>query len=222
MPETFILTYFHTNNPKKVQYQLFFLFVCFFILQVLISHQFYTHQCIHVNPNRPIQHTIISTPLRFSPLGVHTFVLYISVSTSALQTCSSVPFFQVPPPVHLDSTLLPIVYFSYRRYNDPVTYLRCQLLLFSSPFALSPPATLASSLFLEHASLSVGPRFHQHKFSICIKDNQLAPPPFATCFPTSHFPYLWMSSSTIPFNCLHCQLHSSSQCCVNDNAHACH
>ena len=57
------------------------------------SHQFYTHQCIHINPNRPIQHTTIPTPLRFSPLGVHMFVLYICVSTSALQTGSSVPFF---------------------------------------------------------------------------------------------------------------------------------
>ena len=32
-----------------------------------------------------------ATPL--SPLGVHTFVLYICVSISALQTSSSVPFF---------------------------------------------------------------------------------------------------------------------------------
>ena len=31
-----------------------------------------------------------------SPLGVHTFVLYICVSISALQTGSSVPFFQIP------------------------------------------------------------------------------------------------------------------------------
>ena len=52
----------------------------------LISHQFYTHQCIHVNPNHPIQHTTIPTPPRFSPVGVHTFVLYICVSTSALQS----------------------------------------------------------------------------------------------------------------------------------------
>ena len=52
----------------------------------LISHQFYTHQCIHVNPNHPVQHTTIPTPPWFSPLGVHTFVLYICVSTSALQT----------------------------------------------------------------------------------------------------------------------------------------
>ena len=59
----------------------------------LISHQFYTHHCIHVNPNCPIQHTTIPTPLQFSPLGVHTFVLYVCVSTSALQPGSSVPFF---------------------------------------------------------------------------------------------------------------------------------
>ena len=53
----------------------FFFFFFFF----LISHQFYTHHCIHVNPNRPIQHTTIPTPPQFSPLGVHTFVLYICV-----------------------------------------------------------------------------------------------------------------------------------------------
>ena len=68
-----------------------FSFFSFFFF--LISHQFYTHQCIHVNSNRPIQHTTIPTPPRFSPLRVHTFVLYICVSTSALQTGSPVPFF---------------------------------------------------------------------------------------------------------------------------------
>ena len=68
-----------------------FYFIYFFIQQVLISHQYYTHQCIHVNPNRPIQHTTIPTPPWLSPLGVHTFVLYICVSISALQTGSSVP-----------------------------------------------------------------------------------------------------------------------------------
>ena len=67
--------------------------LCFLFFIFLVSHKFYTHQCIHVNPNRPIQHTTIPTPPRFSPLGVHTFVLYICVSTSALQTSSSVPFF---------------------------------------------------------------------------------------------------------------------------------
>ena len=72
-----------------------FYFIYFFIQQVLISHQFYTHQCIHVNPNRPIHHTTPPPPPRLSPLGVHMFVLYTCVSTSALQTGSSVPFFQV-------------------------------------------------------------------------------------------------------------------------------
>ena len=67
-------------------------FIYFFIQQVLISHQFYTHQCIHVNPNCTIHHTTTPTPPRLSPLGVHTFVLYTSVSVSALQTGSSVPF----------------------------------------------------------------------------------------------------------------------------------
>ena len=64
-----------------------------FFFFFLISHQFYTHHCIHVNPNRPIQHITIPTPPQFSPHGVHTFVLYICVSTSALQPSSSVPFF---------------------------------------------------------------------------------------------------------------------------------
>ena len=72
-----------------------FLCLFVFILQVLISHQFYTYQCIHVNPSRPIQHTTIPTPPRFSPLGVHTLVLYICVSTSALETGSSVPLYYI-------------------------------------------------------------------------------------------------------------------------------
>ena len=73
-----------------------FYFIYFFIQQVLICHQLFTDQCIHVNPNCPIQHTTIPNPPPLSPLGVHTFVLYVCVSTSALQTSSSVPFFQVP------------------------------------------------------------------------------------------------------------------------------
>ena len=73
-----------------------FYFIWFFLEQVLISHPFYTHQCIHVNPNLPIHHTTTPTPPRLSPLGVRMFVLYVCVSISALQTGSSVPFFQVP------------------------------------------------------------------------------------------------------------------------------
>ena len=70
-----------------------FNYIYFFIQQVLISHPFYIHQCIHVNPSLPIHHTTAPTPPLLSPLGVHTFVLYICVSISALQTGSSVPFF---------------------------------------------------------------------------------------------------------------------------------
>ena len=66
----------------------FFIYLFIYLNQ---SSILYT-SCIHVNPNRPIQHTTIPTPPQFSPLGVHTFVLYICVSTSALQPGSSVPF----------------------------------------------------------------------------------------------------------------------------------
>ena len=46
----------------------------------LISHPFYTHQCIHVNPNRPIHPTTITTPRHFPPLvSIHLF------STSVFQ-----------------------------------------------------------------------------------------------------------------------------------------
>ena len=45
----------------------------------LISHQFFTHHFIHVNPNRPIHPTTTTTTLPLSPLGVHTFILYICV-----------------------------------------------------------------------------------------------------------------------------------------------
>ena len=44
-----------------------FYFIYFFIQQVLISHPFYTHQCIHVNPNHTI-HPTTTTPRRFPPL----------------------------------------------------------------------------------------------------------------------------------------------------------
>ena len=39
----------------------------FFIQQVLSSYLSYTHQFIHVNPNRPIHHTTIPTTPWFSP-----------------------------------------------------------------------------------------------------------------------------------------------------------
>ena len=57
-----------------------------------LSCLFYTQyqQCICVNPNLPIP------PTQPFPLGIHTFVRYVSVSISALQIGSSVPFFQIP------------------------------------------------------------------------------------------------------------------------------
>ena len=85
---------------KKFFFEFYFTFLYSRSLLVinlffLIHHQFYTHQCIYVNPNLPI-HPTTTTPTLLSPLGVQTFVLYICVSISALQTGSSVPFFYIP------------------------------------------------------------------------------------------------------------------------------
>ena len=64
-----------------------FNFIYFFIQQVLISHPFYTHQCIRVNPNRPIHHTTSTTPRRFPPLvSIHLF----STSVSQFLYCKPV------------------------------------------------------------------------------------------------------------------------------------
>ena len=83
----------HKNGLGQDGFSFFFFFNYFFPFFFLNSYQFYTHHFIHVNPSRPVQHTTIPTPPQFSPLGVHTFVLCICVSTSALQPGSSVPFF---------------------------------------------------------------------------------------------------------------------------------
>ena len=65
-----------------------FNFIYFFIQQVLISHQFYTHQCIHVSPNRPIHHTTIPiTPRLFPPL---VSICWFSTSVSQLLPCKPV------------------------------------------------------------------------------------------------------------------------------------
>ena len=74
-----------------------FFFLMFFIyLFFLISHPFYTHQCIHVSPNLPIHHTTTPTRPPLSPAGVHTFFLYFGVSISVLQISSCVPFSRLP------------------------------------------------------------------------------------------------------------------------------
>ena len=59
----------------------------FFIQQVLIRHPFYTHQCIHVNPNLPVHHTPTPTPRRFTPL---MSIRLFSTSVSQFLPCKSV------------------------------------------------------------------------------------------------------------------------------------
>ena len=61
--------------------------IYFFILQVLISHPFYTHQCIHVNPNLPIHHTTTHTCLCFPPL---VSIRLFSTSVSQFLPCKPV------------------------------------------------------------------------------------------------------------------------------------
>ena len=71
----------------------------FWILFIfLYSRIFLVIHFIHITVYRsnPISQFITPPPpppLLLSPLGVHTFVLYICVSISALRTSSSVPFF---------------------------------------------------------------------------------------------------------------------------------
>ena len=84
---------FFMISRKKRNAVFFKILFSFFIQQVLISYLFYTYECIYVNPNLPIHPTTTTRQPLLSPLGVHTFVLYICVSISALQTGSSVPFF---------------------------------------------------------------------------------------------------------------------------------
>ena len=61
-----------------VPFWVFFSFFlnCYLFIYFLISYPFYTHQCIHVIPNRPVHHTTTTTPPPLSPLGVHTFIFF--------------------------------------------------------------------------------------------------------------------------------------------------
>ena len=61
-------------------------FILFFIQQVLIIHPLYTHQCIHVNPNRPI-HPPHPTPRCFPPL---VSICLFSTSVSLFLPCKPV------------------------------------------------------------------------------------------------------------------------------------
>ena len=72
----------------------FFNFIVFLYSRFLLVIHF-----IHISVYMSIPISEFITPPNpppHSPLGVHTFVLYICVSISALQTGSSVPFFWVP------------------------------------------------------------------------------------------------------------------------------
>ena len=60
------------------------------IQQLPTSQLFYTWQCLHVNLTLPIHPT-----LPFPCPCIHLFVLYVYVSTSALQIRSSMSFFQI-------------------------------------------------------------------------------------------------------------------------------
>ena len=59
----------------------------FFNLFFLISHQFYTHHCIHVNPNRTLQHTPSTPHHSFPPL---VSIRLFSTSVSQLLPCNPV------------------------------------------------------------------------------------------------------------------------------------
>ena len=78
----------HRGECEAEGGRLFFCFCfcfCFFILQVLISHPFYTHQCIHVNPNLPIHHTS-TTPTFPALVSIRLF----STSVSQFLPCKLV------------------------------------------------------------------------------------------------------------------------------------
>ena len=65
----------------------------FFIQQVLISHSFYTHQCIHVNPKFPVHPTTNPTSHRFPTL---VSIRLISTSVSQFLSCKPVHMYHFP------------------------------------------------------------------------------------------------------------------------------
>ena len=73
---------FRSSHESKLHEDYRFFFLCRFIFYLfifLISHPFYTHQCMHVNPNVPIHHTTTPTHRRFPPLvSIHLFSTPVS------------------------------------------------------------------------------------------------------------------------------------------------
>ena len=84
--------FFYSFNFQFLFFLNFILFIFLYSRFLLVIHSIH----ISVDMSIPISQFITPPPpppRRFPPLGVHTFVLYICVSISALQTGSSVPFF---------------------------------------------------------------------------------------------------------------------------------
>ena len=69
------------NNISGIVKWLFFN-VSFFFFLFLINHPFYTHQCIHVNPNLPIHHTTTTTttPAAFPPWCPYVCSLHLCLN----------------------------------------------------------------------------------------------------------------------------------------------
>ena len=85
MPQEYFLFYF-----------IYFYFILFYFIYFLYSRSLLVINFIHISVYMSIpisQFITLPPPPPLSPLGVHTFVLYICVSISALRTGSSVPFF---------------------------------------------------------------------------------------------------------------------------------
>ena len=78
-------------------------------VQQFSSVLFYTQQCTYVSPNLPIR--LIPS----SPRGIHTFVLYICVSISALQIGSPVPFLQI---LHICINIQYLFFFFFILYDS--------------------------------------------------------------------------------------------------------
>ena len=83
--------YFKVSDEAELKILFFKILFIFLYSRFLLVTNF-----IHISVYMSIPIAQFSTPPSpppLSPLGVHTFVLYICVSISALQTGSSVPFF---------------------------------------------------------------------------------------------------------------------------------
>ena len=81
-----LTSYLFSNLSFLKFIYIFNLILLFFIQHVLISYLFYTHQCIHVNPNLPIHH-ITNPPTPLSPL---MSIRLFSTSVSLYLPCKPV------------------------------------------------------------------------------------------------------------------------------------